>query len=1151
MFLSSAKAADQFDWRSVGPAQANFVSPVANQGSAGTCWAFSAAAALEAKYQITRNDPSYSPNVSEQNLVCPGYIGSTTSGYAYSALSYITSYGVVSEAELPYTAGATSPLWPLQPNWSSRVWKSTSNMNFMPGGTTAQIKADLAAYGPVITWLQVDNNWYDPAPGAYRADHYALIVGYVDDSNLTAGGYWIVKNSWGTAWGSGGYGKVLYGVPESYNNIMGIDGAVYYTGAMATATWQGGGQWAAGGGQWVTAASPYSWENKETAAIFAGTGGTTTVALSGTIIAHSLAFQPLGTGSAGYSLSGGALTVTAGGITARESATIDSPLTVGGPQTWTVAAGKTLTLGTSIHTVISTLTVAGQGDTTILGAVDGGGTINALGAPAGGWLLTSSGTLSLAGAAGVIQQAASVSIISGRLLLDNSTANNADRLADAIPLVMQGGELALVGNSLGTTEAMGNLTLGTASLTALTVTASNSPAVLMPATVVRGTGATALVRGDNLGAGGGGAAARIQFATAPALSNAGSGDEIGIVPYLVGATNPAGSGTGLVTYDAYGLRLLAESEYNSGLVANKNVRLAASQAASGDLTVRSLVLANQGAGTQAAVTGVLTIASGAILSLGTTGNSIQSGALCFPYNQAAGNEGIITTIADLTIQSTITNTGGSSLALTKSGSGTLTLSNSNSYTGPTTVNAGTLRGGTSAALGTGALVINGGTVDIGSYQDTVGIVTLMAGSITGSSGNLLTSVGSPLLAGYQFQSGTVSTNLGGTRQLIKSSSGTVLLSGSNTFTNSVTINGGTLAVSLLANGGQPSGLGASGSAAGNLTIKDGTLTYVGSGGATGTTDRLFIIGAAGATLDASGAGAVNFSNTGSIQFSALGGATSRTLTLTGSNTGANTLAAKIADTNASLPTSLVKSGSGLWVLRGSGTYSGSTLVAGGTLLANGPITSTPVTVAAGAALGGYGAVRSIMGPGLIAPGAGQGILTTGSLDPTAGTDFAFEFTAGSPSYANPSNSFNDLLRLTDSAAPLTAILGAANDVDVYFDLPSLTAGSLFKGGFYTDLAADFFASIAAAHWDFFVEGDGHGTHWLDGQGYYTLAEYDPSLDVAISTLGEHANFASGGVDGRVAAFSVTSVPEPTALALLAAGALMLGLGGVVGTRRVP
>jgi fibronectin-binding autotransporter adhesin len=73
--------------------------------------------------------------------------------------------------------------------------------------------------------------------------------------------------------------------------------------------------------------------------------------------------------------------------------------------------------------------------------------------------------------------------------------------------------------------------------------------------------------------------------------------------------------------------------------------------------------------------------------------------------------------------------------------------------------------------------------------------------------------------------------------------------------------GTTLSATTLANGGLPSSIGSSPSAASNLYIQGSTLKYVGPAV---STDRLFTIGTGGATIDASGSGAINFSNTGAL-----------------------------------------------------------------------------------------------------------------------------------------------------------------------------------------------------------------------------------------------------------------------------------------------
>jgi hypothetical protein len=58
-------------------------------------------------------------------------------------------------------------------------------------------------------------------------NHAALITGYTDDPAVPGGGYWHVKNSWGTGWGDDGYGYVRYGVLESHNRVHAITGEAY------------------------------------------------------------------------------------------------------------------------------------------------------------------------------------------------------------------------------------------------------------------------------------------------------------------------------------------------------------------------------------------------------------------------------------------------------------------------------------------------------------------------------------------------------------------------------------------------------------------------------------------------------------------------------------------------------------------------------------------------------------------------------------------------------------------------------------------------------------------------------------------------------------------------------------------------------------
>jgi fibronectin-binding autotransporter adhesin len=173
---------------------------------------------------------------------------------------------------------------------------------------------------------------------------------------------------------------------------------------------------------------------------------------------------------------------------------------------------------------------------------------------------------------------------------------------------------------------------------------------------------------------------------------------------------------------------------------------------------------------------------------------------------------------------------------------------------------------------------------------------------------------------------TLTQTISGSGNFIQGGSGTTTLSGNNTYTGTTIVAGlGTVSVSSLGDGGSASGIGAATNSADNILFLSvfSTLKYT---GAATSTDRLFTIGlGAGAILDASGTGAINFTNTGSIVLTP-GGSTSK-LTLTGTNTANNSLAAILGDS--SVATSLTKSGVGTWGLSGGNTYTGITTISGG------------------------------------------------------------------------------------------------------------------------------------------------------------------------------------------------------------------------------
>ncbi|MEI6651987.1 MAG: autotransporter-associated beta strand repeat-containing protein, partial [Chlorobiaceae bacterium] len=203
-----------------------------------------------------------------------------------------------------------------------------------------------------------------------------------------------------------------------------------------------------------------------------------------------------------------------------------------------------------------------------------------------------------------------------------------------------------------------------------------------------------------------------------------------------------------------------------------------------------------------------------------TGNIIGDGATIFNV----GGKGIY----DGTISNGVSTNGFIVRTFTKDGSGEQTLLGSNTYTGDTTVSTGTLILGASDVIpNLSNLVVDGsGVFDIGTYNDTVSTVTLNGtGSIIGSGGKLASSSYTIDSNGDTSISAILSDFAVGTSSTLdKYKTGTLTLSGANTYTGVTTINGGTISIAA------DSGLGAVPTApvTGQLVLDNGTLETTGS-----------------------------------------------------------------------------------------------------------------------------------------------------------------------------------------------------------------------------------------------------------------------------------------------------------------------------------
>ncbi len=205
---------ERWDWReSVPGVHPVGVTPVKNQGTCSSCWAFAAAAQLESHIRIAGGVVE---DLSEQQLVsCNHGGGSCRGGWHLDAYTVFMAPGAVGEICFPYeSANAPCAHWDCPAVAGIASYSRVAN-------TIPSIKHALMT-GPLfvgIRWQEMfafyKSGVFDiPADDDLRlpiSNHAVILVGWDDTLEHASGtGAWIVKNSWGAEWGMEGYAYVSY-----------------------------------------------------------------------------------------------------------------------------------------------------------------------------------------------------------------------------------------------------------------------------------------------------------------------------------------------------------------------------------------------------------------------------------------------------------------------------------------------------------------------------------------------------------------------------------------------------------------------------------------------------------------------------------------------------------------------------------------------------------------------------------------------------------------------------------------------------------------------------------------------------------------------------------------------------------------------------
>ncbi len=256
--INKSSSSSHFSWRELG-----MTTPIKNQNPYGTCWAFGSIGAMESNYLIHHRE---AVDLSEQDLIncnCRACDGSSKVQHGEKR-----EVGVREDSFNTYVGDGNKK--PCQQKWldncgtcdltNQTPYRVSSVFPVDPAYTgdgayplepvpVAAMKAAIVKYGPIYVKMHIpkgskigshkgDGVFDETVELVYEPErntgaHMVVLTGWDDGKQA-----WEMRNSWGTGWGTGGYGWIKYG-----SNKIGMSAHVmmmHVPGHRTTAVWRKG-----------------------------------------------------------------------------------------------------------------------------------------------------------------------------------------------------------------------------------------------------------------------------------------------------------------------------------------------------------------------------------------------------------------------------------------------------------------------------------------------------------------------------------------------------------------------------------------------------------------------------------------------------------------------------------------------------------------------------------------------------------------------------------------------------------------------------------------------------------------------------------------------------------------------------------------------
>lgn len=187
------------------------MTPVKNQGGCGSCWAFSATEVVESALAIASSKllelaPQELVSCSPNPQHCGGD-GGCQGSTQWLGFQYLEKVGLVEEKNYPYAAVTGT----CEKNKLDKKVPKVFVKDYvrLPQNNYTALMDAVANVGPIA--ISVSASWRDYESGVFDSDcgttidHAVVAVGYGSEGGKD---YWLVRNSWGSSWGDGGYIKI-------------------------------------------------------------------------------------------------------------------------------------------------------------------------------------------------------------------------------------------------------------------------------------------------------------------------------------------------------------------------------------------------------------------------------------------------------------------------------------------------------------------------------------------------------------------------------------------------------------------------------------------------------------------------------------------------------------------------------------------------------------------------------------------------------------------------------------------------------------------------------------------------------------------------------------------------------------------------------